>query len=839
MSSNCSSLNHALSQMETNKSDISSTSTCDSILKHIISCANAALQSEDAFQKAMLGLAGELRGGFDSDFCSIGIVTDGYAEDCIRSYKEFEDEELSKQQELSLKSVKRASLDDDKYIVCQALKSDKDIFFHQEEAGNKINNEYYQSILTSGHVINSYVIPLRDEEKKIFGFIQFINSKKNIDYQRDIFPYSDALLGLVQIIINNQKKQQELDNRVKDARFYDIMQDKRNNVDDLLDSIMEYFSKEFNAAVVSFRIPILNGYKKEPQFYLRSVFIHPSIGEDKRNKLNNLYKTNRHVKSKKDMNIVDRLRCEFEGKVFDNISDSDFSHFGLDLDNNTLIIPIFRDSDYKCIHPTRINSEYCKNNEHLDCKYRFKRLYGVFRVRISKNDLSKNNVNYFFDSKEIKDRLAYLSQQITLLFNSIVEKHENESLKKFQKQLKYSSFIKIQDFDKRCVEIIKESVLARVCSIYRYDDRTKLLTLNATTAKTIKFRVSDRDVYLESNRIKNSCFIHINDKNNLLARTYQKKQCEYVLNIYDHALHQSAFIEFIKSYNQETAMAIPMIKKDGTCAGVVFLLGKEEHEHSISTAYWEHDISHIEFIVNMLTRISESDTERLTFLSHLSHELLAPVTELVYDNDLTLNIAERNFDSISKRQLVTKIRENIDHNLLFKYIINDTEFIYSSTGRSIDYNIIKQEKPQAILLDAIRLMEKNAVSKGLTIKTYISEMPPLFFDRERMMQVFLNLLKNAIRYADSHTEISISYNRRDDGFHEIRFADVGIGVQEEERETIFELFHRGKEAQEKISKGTGMGLYIVRDIMRAHGGDCYVRRLENPTEFAITLPNKE
>ena len=205
-----------------------------------------------------------------------------------------------------------------------------------------------------------------------------------------------------------------------------------------------------------------------------------------------------------------------------------------------------------------------------------------------------------------------------------------------------------------------------------------------------------------------------------------------------------------------------------------------------------------------------------------------------------VNIAERNIDNISKRQLVSKIRENIDRNLLFKYIINDTEFIYSSASKSTYYNIVKQEHPQNILIDAIRLLEKEAHgSKSLSIITYIKGMPPLYFDKERMMQVFLNLLKNAIRYADKHTEISISYDKRDDGFHEISFADVGIGIQEEEKETIFELFYRGEEAKKRFVRGTGMGLYIARNIMRAHGGDCYVRRLDNPTEFAISLPNKE
>ena len=117
--------------MEINNSNISN-GVSNSILNHIINCANCALQNEDAFQKAMLGLAGELRSVFESEFCSIGIVSDGYAEDCVISYKIFEEEELSKQQDIFLKSVKRASLDDDSFVVCLALKSDEDIFYLQK-----------------------------------------------------------------------------------------------------------------------------------------------------------------------------------------------------------------------------------------------------------------------------------------------------------------------------------------------------------------------------------------------------------------------------------------------------------------------------------------------------------------------------------------------------------------------------------------------------------------------------------------------------------------------------------------------------------------------------------
>jgi hypothetical protein len=759
----------------------------------------------------------------------------------VISYKQLEDEELSKQQEIFLQSVKHFSVDDDSFVVCLALNSDEDIFFLQNK-NHFINNEYYQSILTSGRVKNSYVIPLRDKEKKNFGFIQFINSKKIIVFERDISPYCDALLGLVQIIINNKKNQQELvkrENLLKDADFYNLMQEKRDNVDELLDSIMGYFSREFNAAAITFRIPILNGFKREPLFYLRRVFIHPFIKDSIRDKLINRYKTERLVKSKDDMNIVDELGCDLVAKVFESKSDSDFSQYGLDLDNDTLILPIFRNFEQKCIHPQRIVSEYCRADEHRDCKYRFKRLYGIFRVRISKTDLTNHRVNYHFDLEDIKKRFGYLSKQITLLINSIVNRFENESLTIFQNKLKNSSFIKIKDFDEQCVEIIRKSVHAKVCSIYRYDKRTKLLSLNATTAKMIHFHQMNEN--LETNTVINSCYFHIKSKNNVLTRVFERKETEYILNMHDTSIHESHFIENVgneQSINNQSAMVIPMLKKDGSCAGIVLLLGKEEHRHSISTAYWEHDINHIEFIVNILTRISESDTERLTFLSQLSHELLAPVTELVNDNGLTVKRWNRNPDCFSSRFLINKLNENIDRNMLFKYIVSDTEFIYSASEKNIQYNIVKQDRPQQILLDAIRLLEKEAHYKGLEIITYISKMPPLYFDKERMMQVFINLLKNAIRYSKEGTTIDVYY-KFENNIHEIRFSNYGIGIQVGEKEAIFDLFHRGEEAKKIFIRGTGLGLFIVRDIMRAHGGDCYVRQLNNPTEFVITLPNKE
>ena len=394
-----------------------------------------------------------------------------------------------------------------------------------------------------------------------------------------------------------------------------------------------------------------------------------------------------------------------------------------------------------------------------------------------------------------------------------------------------------QNFDTSpCVEIIKESIHAKICSIYRYDERLKYLVLSATTAKNIYYKTDNQGMIFNTEQIKDRCFFNVSIPNNLLSQVYKTKKCEYVLNIKDTQIHQSLFIEYIKD-RQVSSMAIPMIKKDGSCSGVVLLIGKEAHQHSISTAYWEHDIKSVEFIVSIMTRISESDTERLTFLSHLSHEMLAPVTESVYDNDLAVNMAERNPNIFTRHQLISKLRENIDRNMLFKYIISDTEYIYSSTKKNLDYNIVRQDKSQEILLSAIRFVEKEANFNGLSIRTNIHQMPPLYFDKERIMQVFINLLKNAIKYSYRNTTIDIYYHMGNNGFHEICFANYGIGIKVKERDSIFELFNRGENAKKKTVRGTGMGLYIVRNIMKAHGGDCFVKRYNYPTEFVITFPN--
>lgn len=235
----------------------------------------------------------------------------------------------------------------------------------------------------------------------------------------------------------------------------------------------------------------------------------------------------------------------------------------------------------------------------------------------------------------------------------------------------------------------------------------------------------------------------------------------------------------------------------------------------------------------------ESFSQEFTLLSLLSHELPKPITKLVYRNDFIIRMANKNKDSYTKEMLLNEMKNNITMCMIIKYIIKDVEYICSLSKGNIQY-FHEMTDVSRLIQQSIHLCEFEAAeTKGVTIKTMIDHLPPLLYvDKERMMSVFINLIKNAVRYANNNSEIIISYNfNNETKYHEIDFSDWGIGVEPEDEEKIFSLFYRTRNAMETFPNGTGIGLFLVKEIMKAHNGDCYVKKYNNPTIFTISIPN--
>ena len=114
-------------------------------------------------------------------------------------------------------------------------------------------------------------------------------------------------------------------------------------------------------------------------------------------------------------------------------------------------------------------------------------------------------------------------------------------------------------------------------------------------------------------------------------------------------------------------------------------------------------------------------------------------------------------------------------------------------------------------------------SDGLEIKIEVgSDIPLVFADGEAMSQVVHNILDNAAKFSDREKSIEVKINRQQNSVL-IAVQDKGIGIPEGEQKKVFEKFYRGKQASSVSPTGTGLGLTLVKHIMKAHKGDVVVR----------------
>jgi len=164
------------------------------------------------------------------------------------------------------------------------------------------------------------------------------------------------------------------------------------------------------------------------------------------------------------------------------------------------------------------------------------------------------------------------------------------------------------------------------------------------------------------------------------------------------------------------------------------------------------------------------------------------------------------------------------------------------TGRK--FNIEKKEIDpgkifQQVLADNIVLIQKKKIRiikcAGL-VKGF-----KIFADGEKIRQVFHNLLSNAVKYSKDggKIEVGCDYGSRKEAI--FSFKDYGFGIPENQQKRVFEKFFRADNIATKATDGTGLGLYITKAIVEAHGGKIWFQSQENQgaTFFSLCLTNKQ
>ncbi len=138
--------------------------------------------------------------------------------------------------------------------------------------------------------------------------------------------------------------------------------------------------------------------------------------------------------------------------------------------------------------------------------------------------------------------------------------------------------------------------------------------------------------------------------------------------------------------------------------------------------------------------------------------------------------------------------------------------------------------------------KEMARKKGVSVffKKTSSELPKVMVDREKMKIAFSDLIDNALKYTKAGGKIEIILGKGTNGNLEAEVKDNGIGIPEKDQEKVFSKFFRGDEAIKIDTEGKGLGLFITKNIIEAHGGKVWFESKEGKgSSFYFTLPVKE
>jgi len=234
-------------------------------------------------------------------------------------------------------------------------------------------------------------------------------------------------------------------------------------------------------------------------------------------------------------------------------------------------------------------------------------------------------------------------------------------------------------------------------------------------------------------------------------------------------------------------------------------------------------------LVQDLTRIRRLETVRRDFVSNLSHELRTPLASL---KALTETLQDGALDDPpAARRFIDQIQIEVD--ALTQMVTELLELSRIESGRlTLD---IQAVSPSDLLFSASKRMQLQAERAGLTLRVECSnDLPKVKIDSQRLEQVLVNLIHNAVKFTRPGGEIILG---AESGVGEIRFAvkDSGIGIPLEDVPRIFERFYRVDKS--RTGGGTGLGLSIAKHIVEAHGGKIWVESVEGQgSTFYFTIP---
>ncbi len=240
----------------------------------------------------------------------------------------------------------------------------------------------------------------------------------------------------------------------------------------------------------------------------------------------------------------------------------------------------------------------------------------------------------------------------------------------------------------------------------------------------------------------------------------------------------------------------------------------------------------------MTLRLNELDELKKDFVSHVSHELKAPLASMRETIQIMLEEIPGPLTEKQKRLLELNLQSGTRLTAMITNLLD-----LSKTEAGVMEYELKRQDLLALVRNAIAELEVQAQERHIQIKASLPEMPLLVdCDNDRIVQVLLNLIGNAVKFSPKNSAIEVTVQNVQDipeqtperwrrlirgksecgYFGLVTITDSGPGIPDPDKEKVFEKFHQVKQGKKIAGQGVGLGLSISRTIVQAHRGAIWV-----------------
>ncbi|VVB91385.1 Methyl sulfide methyltransferase-associated sensor [uncultured archaeon] len=334
--------------------------------------------------------------------------------------------------------------------------------------------------------------------------------------------------------------------------------------------------------------------------------------------------------------------------------------------------------------------------------------------------------------------------------------------------------------------------------------------------------VNDELIKLSRDRFKKEEMINRNlfELYPFLKETNAEKEYEYVQKT-GEIFQSEERTEYLGDVIYTSTSKIPVRDHTGSVVKIITVMKdvteQRRLEDELKDSYEELRLTYLK--LKELFKVKEN------FLSNMSHELRTPLTAIMGYSELML---DEKITPEQKHKLEVIYRNSQRLSRLIQGLL--TIAVIESKNLALNIQTLPLYE---MILQASEEMKMMSEIKKIHINIDISEQLTVEGDRDKLMQVFSNILDNAVKFT-LKGKINITATAENEGIH-IKFEDTGIGIPQDKLDKIFDRFYQLDSAESSKRGGAGLGLWIAKNIVEAHGGKIWAESKNRGSTFHVLL----